>query len=35
MEIPNAQLRSPTKPHISKYNEIKSLVRVPSEESLL
>ncbi|CAD8142088.1 unnamed protein product [Paramecium pentaurelia] len=34
MEIPNAQLRSPTKPSISKQNEIKSLVRVPSEESL-
>ncbi|CAD8137649.1 unnamed protein product [Paramecium octaurelia] len=34
MEIPNAQLRSPTKPNISKQNEIKSLVRVPSEESL-
>ncbi|CAD8056867.1 unnamed protein product [Paramecium sonneborni] len=34
IEIPNAQLRSPTKPSISKHNEIKSLVRVPSEESL-
>ncbi|CAD8144933.1 unnamed protein product [Paramecium octaurelia] len=34
MEIPNAQLLSPVKPHISKYNEIKSVVRVPTEESV-
>ncbi|CAD8135097.1 unnamed protein product [Paramecium pentaurelia] len=34
MEIPNAMLQSPTKPFIPNQNEIKSLVRVPSEESL-
>lgn len=34
MEIPNAMLHSPTKPSIPKQNEIKSLVRVPSEDSL-
>ncbi|CAK85472.1 unnamed protein product (macronuclear) [Paramecium tetraurelia] len=34
MEIPNAMLQSPTKPFIPKQNEIRSLVRVPSEESL-
>ncbi|CAD8140156.1 unnamed protein product [Paramecium pentaurelia] len=34
MEIPNAMLQSPTKPFIPNHNEIKSLVRVPSEDSL-
>ncbi|CAK58290.1 unnamed protein product (macronuclear) [Paramecium tetraurelia] len=34
MDIPNAQLPSPIKPLISKYNEIKSVVRIPTEESI-
>ncbi|CAD8132644.1 unnamed protein product [Paramecium octaurelia] len=34
IDIPNAMLQSPTKPFMPKHNEIKSLVRVPSEDSL-